>query len=138
MATAAAVLVCVLNLINRPLPPIVLLDTRPPDVSARAEAFVRRNPDTIFLLTMTTVFEDARRGERQALKKLASIIVHEETHLKHGPDERRAYSAQLLELLRLGESPGRPVYASVVRAMQFVTRGKPRDDVAVARFARAE
>ena len=122
MATAAAVLVCVLNLIGRPMPPIVLLDTRPADVSPRAEAFVRRNPDTIYLLTMTDVYEDAKRRELQALRKLASILVHEETHLRHGPDERRAYESQLMELLRLGETPERPVYRGVAKAMRFVLR----------------
>ncbi len=121
--TAAAVLVCVLNLLGRPMPPIVLLDIRPPDASANAEAFVRRNPDTIYLLTGTAIFRDAQRGDRQAWKKLASILVHEEWHLRHGADERAAYQAQLIELIRLGESPGRPNYSGVVKAMLAVTRG---------------
>lgn len=136
MASAAAVLVCVLGMIGRPMPPIVLLDVRPPDASKYAEAFVRRNPDTIYLLTQTVVFEDARRGDRSALKKLASILVHEEWHVLHGPDERAAYQAQLIELLRLGETPGRPVYAAVVRAMQTVLRAQRTPQLAVADAAR--
>jgi len=123
MLSAAAVLVCVLNLLGRPMPPIVLLDRHPADASPNAEAFVRHHPDTIYLLTTTSVFADARRGERQAWKKLASILVHEEWHLRHGPDERGAYRAQLIELLRLGETPSRPNYRGVVRAMLAVTRG---------------
>jgi len=123
MASAAAVLVCVLNLLGRPMPPIVLLDVLPADVSRNAEAFVRRDQDTIYLLTTTPVFADARRGDRQAWKKLASILVHEEWHLRHGPDERGAYQAQLIELIRLGESPGRPNFNGVFRAMLTVTRG---------------
>lgn len=122
LSSAAAVLVCVLNLIGRPLPEIVMLDVRPPDVSRRAEAFVRRNPDTIYLLTDTNVFHDARLGYQSALRKLASIIVHEEWHLRHGPDERGAYHAQLVELLRLGERADRPTYVGVQRAMLFVTQ----------------
>jgi hypothetical protein len=123
MASPAAVLVCVLNLLGRPMPPIVLLDVLPPEASRNAEAFVRRNPDTIYLMTTTAVFADAQYGDRRAWKKLASILVHEEWHLRHGPDERGAYRAQLLELIRLGEPPGRPLYSGVVRAMLTVTRG---------------
>lgn len=123
MASAAAVLVCVLNLLGRPMPPIVLLDVLPPDASRNAEAFVRRNPDTIYLMTTTSVFDDARRGRLQAWKKLASILVHEEWHLRYGPDERGAYQAQLIELMRLGEAPGRPNFNGVFRSMLAVTRG---------------
>jgi hypothetical protein len=124
MTTAAAVLVCVLAMIGRPLPPIVLLDERPRDVSPNAEAFVRRNPHTIFVLTQTDVFYDARRGSLRALKKLASILVHEEWHLRYNADERTAYEAQLLELFRLGVLPEHPVYRSVLRAMQMVVRDR--------------
>jgi hypothetical protein len=124
MLTAAAVLVCVLEMVGRPLPPIVLLDERPRDASPNAEAFVRRNPDTIYLLTQTDVFHDARRGSYRALRKLASILVHEEWHLRHNADERRAYEAQLYELLRLGESPDQPLYRGVFRAMRSVVRDK--------------
>jgi hypothetical protein len=123
MATAAAVLVCILNLISRPMPEIVLLDVRPPEASRLAEAFVRPNRHIIYLLTDTEVFDFARNGHLWAMKKLASIIVHEEWHLRHGPDERGAYHAQLLELLRQGEYPDRPIYRSVLAAMRFVTGG---------------
>jgi hypothetical protein len=123
MASAAAVLVCALNLRGRPMPPIVLLDALPPEVSRNAEAFVRGSSGPIYLMTTTSVFADARRGDGQACKKLASILVHEEWHLRHGPEERGAYQAQLIELIRLGESPGWPNYSSVVRAMLAVTRG---------------
>ena len=124
MTTAAAVLVCVLGIVGRPLPPIVLLDERPHDASHNAEAFVRRNPDTIYLLTRTDVFQDAQRGSRRALRKLASILVHEEWHLRYNADERRAYEAQLHELLRLGELPDQPLYRGVARAMRTVLRDR--------------
>jgi len=126
LLTAAAVLVCALDLLGRPMPPIVLLDVRPPDVSRYAEGFVRRNPDTIYVLTQTTVFEDARRGNNQALRKIASILVHEAWHLRHGADETGAYQAQLMELLRLGETPDRWTYRAVAKAKQHVERLRPR------------
>jgi len=59
----------------------------------------------------------------QALRKLASILVHEEWHLRHGADERAAYHAQLRELLRLGETPERRNYRGVLRALRLVTNG---------------
>lgn len=124
MTTAAAVLVCALALVGRPLPPIVLLDERPRDASPTAEAFVRRNPDTIYLLTQTDVFHEARRGSFRALRKLASILVHEEWHLRYNADERRAYEAQLDELLRLGETPDQQLYRGVMRAMRMVLRDR--------------
>ena len=124
MLTAAAVLVCVLEMVGRPMPPIVLLSDRPRDASPNAEAFVRRNPDTIYLLTQTDVFYEARRGNYRALRKLASILVHEEWHLRHSADERGAYEAQLYELLRLGESPDQPLYRGVMLAMRSVLRDK--------------
>jgi hypothetical protein len=123
-------------MIGRPMPPIVLLDVRPADVSAGAEAFVRRNADTIYVITTTAAFEDARRGSLSALRKIASILVHEEWHLRHGPDERAAYQAQLIELMRLGEGPGRPVYASVVRSMLAVLKAQRPPAIVVAGGAR--
>src|SRR5688500_5026248 len=103
MSTAATVLVCALNLLGRSpgsLPPIVLLEARPPGVSANAEAFVRRKPDTIYLVTSTPAFRAARLGDRDALKKIASIIAHEEWHVLHGSAEQPAYEMQLTTLWR--------------------------------------
>src|SRR5687767_10092544 len=119
----AAVLVCALEMLFRSaatFPPIVLIDTRPADVSAAAEAFVRRNPDTIYILTSSFTFRAAEAGDRGALQKLASILVHEEWHLKHGPDERGAYQAQLTALLSLGLRDGRPVFDEVRKSMLAV------------------
>src|SRR5262245_44526384 len=98
MMSAAAVLVCALGLLGRSpssFPPIVLLDTRPADITPTAEAFVRRGPDTIYLLTTTVAFRKAQAANKDALKKLASVLVHEEWHVRNGPDERGAYQAQL-------------------------------------------
>jgi hypothetical protein len=125
MLSAAAVLVCALELLYRPatsFPPIVLLDTRPDDVTVTAEAFVRRNPDTIYLMTTSSVFREAQRGNQDALRKVASILVHEEWHLKHGPNEGRAYEAQLVALMRMGLHEGRPVFNEVRQTMLKVRK----------------
>jgi hypothetical protein len=123
MLSAAAVLVCALDLLARPassFPPIVLLDTRPADVTATAEGFVRRDPDTIYLMTTSSVFRMAQAGNTDALKKLASILVHEEWHIRNGPDERGAYQAQLGALYLLGVDPGRPLANEVRQSMRVV------------------
>ena len=70
------------------------------------------------------MFLEAQRGSFRALRKLASILVHEEWHLRYLADERRAYEAQLDELLRLGEKPDEPLYRGVMRAMRTVLRDR--------------
>jgi hypothetical protein len=129
MLSAAAVLVCALELLYRSsssFPPIVLLDTRPDDVTVTAEAFVRRNPDAIFLMTTTPAFRDAQRGNNDALRKIASILVHEEWHLRYGPSEKHAYEAQLTALMRMGLSDGRPVFNSVRATMIKVLQAEKK------------
>ena len=131
MSSAALVVVCALSLLGRSplqLPPIELLDVRPAAVSPTAEAFVGRNPDVIYLLTDSPVFRAAQRAEaargrcwdRESLRKIASVIVHEEWHLAHGPDERGAYEAQLMALALLGAGPGSKQHYYVKRSMQVV------------------
>ena len=94
------------------MPRIELIDVAPPDVSAGAEAFVGRSADTIYLITSSPAFRDASRDSRgmqllrAAMQKLASILAHEEWHVRHGPDEKSAYEYQLVTLIRLGVQPG--------------------------------
>jgi hypothetical protein len=59
-------------------------------------------------------------GDFNAARKLASILVHEEWHVRNGPDEEGAYAAQLITLMRLGAGPGNPVYAEVARSRAAV------------------
>ncbi len=126
MWSAATVLVCTLELLGRgapSLPPIVLLDVRPPDVSLSAAAFVRQGEDAIYLITSSPTFAKAqaardRCGEREALLKLASIVVHEETHLRDGASEEEAYARQVLTLIQLGAGPGSAAYRHVARSMR--------------------
>ena len=129
MVCLATVLACALEMLLRSaatFPPIVLIDTRPADVSTAAEAFVRRNPDTIYILTSSFTFRAAQAGDRGAVQKLASILVHEEWHLKHGPDERKAYEAQLTALLSFGLHDGRPVFDEVRKSMLAVLAAQKR------------
>ena len=141
MWSAATVLVCALDLLGRSaqsLPPIELIASAPPEATRRVEAFVRPQSNTIYLVTSSDVFRTAQRsrqrcGAREAMKKLASIIVHEEWHVRNGPDEEGAYAAQLTELSRLGVSPGSALHYSVTRSMMAVRANQAR---AAERLAR--
>src|SRR5690349_9398763 len=109
MLTAAAVVVCALDLLGRSPGSTVsirFLDAPPRGASPNVEAFVTRDPDTIYLITSAAAFRDAQRGRTTSIRhegcvKLASVIVHEEWHLKHGDDEEEAYQAQLMTLTLL-------------------------------------
>jgi hypothetical protein len=133
MTSAATVLVCALELLGRSagsLPPIRLLDARPPGASVNAEAFVDPATRTIYILTTSEVFRAVlearmRCGNLQGLRKLASIIVHEEWHVLHGADEGGAYAAQLTALAMLGAADT-PLYGSVRRARDAVVAGQQR------------
>lgn len=124
MWSAATVLVCALDILGRSassFPPIVLLGVRPPNVSSQAEGFVLTGQSTIFLLTEGAAFQRLRRsnnrcGDLNAVRKIASVLVHEEWHVLNGPDERGAYDAQLMALTLMRAGPGNPVYAGVQRS----------------------
>ena len=141
MWSAATVVVCALNLLGRSahtLPPIEFVHVAPPGTSAHVEAFVDPATRAIVLVTSSAVFQDAQRatfrcGGHAALRKIASIVVHEEWHIRHGSDERGAYHAQLTTLAAMGSGPNTPVYSSVVRAMLAVEeREKQRAAALVA------
>ena len=142
MSSAAAVVACALALLGeseRTMPRIELVDVPPIGTSAQVEAYVRRSDRTIYLVTSSQVFRDAMGareecGDRLSVRKLASILAHEEWHIEHGPDERGAYQAQLTALIRIGVQPGTGLYASVVRAMQAVLKKQryDRPDIVVA------
>jgi len=137
MLTAASVVVCALSLLGRSearMPRIELIDVAPPDVSVGAEAFVRRETQTIYLITSSSVFQSALRNpghcsETVAMRKLASILAHEEWHIQNGPDEKGAYQRQLIALIQLGLPPGSGVYrevqVSMLRVVEARKRAKP-------------
>jgi len=134
MADAFVVIACALGLIPRPLatmPPIELIERRPAEVSPQAEAYVLPDNEVIYLLASTVALREAREAfpacsNREPLVKLASILAHELWHLRHGPDERGAYQAQLTTLLWLGIAVDSPVYNEVLRSMRHVLRGQKR------------
>jgi hypothetical protein len=120
---AAAVILCALDLLGRSpkhLPPIELVERAPPGGSSNVEGYVITGQNTIFVVTSTWAYRDAECNNRRSLLKLASILVHEEWHIRHGPDERGAYEAQLRSLILLGEGPDTALYHSVYRAMRHV------------------
>jgi len=133
MWSAVTVLACTLSLLGRSagaLPPIELLDEVPIDVSRNAEAFVRSGEARINLITSAATFRTARQarshcGDIRSLRKLASVIIHEEWHILHGPDERAAYQAQLTTLIYLGATQSSPEYQSVIKSMNAVLRRRP-------------
>jgi len=132
MWTAASVLACALSILGRSesnMPRIELVDVAPPEVSVGAEAFVQRG--TIHLITSSSVFETALRARdgctlSLAIRKLASILAHEEWHVRRGPDEKAAYEMQLMTLVRLGVEPGSSVYREVQLSMQRVIEARKR------------
>jgi hypothetical protein len=125
MSTATTVLLAALELLGVKADTaavIHLVDVRPVDVSVDADAFVRRNPDAIYVITSTPIFQGALRLKHQprnhpAMRLLASVIAHELWHLQHGQDERGAYHMQLVTLWMLGSPPDSPEYYRVMKAM---------------------
>ena len=139
MTGTAAALVCALDLLGRAaagnLPPVELVAVPPPDASSQAEGFVRQGDPTIYVIASSPAFREADCRKRPSLMKLASVIAHEDWHIRHGSDERGAYEAQLLTLLRLGATLESPVYRGVYKSMQAVLKERKRTLVAANRLS---
>jgi hypothetical protein len=95
---------------------------------------------TLRLITSSRAFREAaalrRCAPTTAVKKLASILAHEESHVRHGPDERRAYGARLRTLHRLGVPPDSSLYVGVQRAPSIALdprTSRPERVIAAAR-----
>ena len=141
MWTAEAVLVCALTLLGRSersFPPIEFVTIAPAGASHGTEAFTGVDNRHIYVVTSSSLFRRLqtradRCGDLEAVRKLASVLVHEEAHVVRGADERQAYALQLTTLAALGAGAGTPVYAEVRRSMQHVlARGAPRPAQAIA------
>jgi hypothetical protein len=63
---------------------------------------------------------DTKCSAYRELRKIASVIVHEEWHLKRPGDEEGAYAAQLTTLAALGIGYTHPLFVEVRRSMQYV------------------
>ena len=92
---------------------------------AIVEAYVDARRSAIHLITSSHVFRRAqnarqRCGEVAAIRKLASILAHEEWHVRHGTSETDAYQAQLMTLLLLHADPGDGDFQAVRRTMRMV------------------
>ena len=104
------------------------MDVAPRHASSHVEAFVPQDSSTIFLLTSSDVFRAVRQShcdDADATRKLASIVVHEEWHVRYGSDERGAYQAQLDTLIRLGVPIDGALFRGVVRSMDTVLAARP-------------
>ena len=108
------------------MPPITLIEAPPPHVSPNAEAFVWSGEAMIYVITSAPAFREASCRSRESLLKLASVLVHEEWHVRHGGDERAAYDAQLMTLLALGARVDSRVYRSVFRSREAVVQRRLR------------
>jgi hypothetical protein len=139
MSTAALVVVCALEMLGRSaatFPPIRITEHRPPNASANAEAFVNPADQTIVLIGSAPALVSARAAlqvhaqcrQSPAFALLASVIVHEEWHLRHGANEDAAYAAQLTTLHSLGFGPESSLYHRVKRAMIVVNGQRARRD----------
>ena len=107
-----AVIACALALLGRSqtIAPVHLVAVPPPHASSNVEAFVTAGERAIYLVTSSPAFQDVQRepwtsAHDEGCRKMAGILVHEEWHLQHGPDERGAYMAQLTTLQSLGAKP---------------------------------
>lgn len=132
MTSAAAVIACALALLGRSertMPPITLVGAPPKHASIQTDAFVALPDRTIYVVTSSATFQDAMASRSscsnsQPLKKLASVLMHEEWHVLNGRDENGAYYAQLTTLLLLGVPPDNNIYRSVQRSMLAVRKKK--------------
>lgn len=130
---AFAVLLCALDVLGRSpgtLPPFKFVALPPPGVSANAEGFVRTGEPVIYIVTSAPAFRDARCEVRRSMMRLASVVAHEEWHIKHGDDERGAYEAQLSALLRVGAGMDSFEYRGVMKSMNVVLKSKSTSDQA--------
>ena len=88
--------------------PIVLVSVTPDTASPGVQGWTSRDDngkaDRIFLYTGNGVFRCARpsNGNYQCILKLASVLVHEAWHFRHGADEAEAYAAQIVFLMGNG------------------------------------
>ena len=139
MWTAEVVLLCALEILGRSaasFPPIELVATAPAHASPGVEAYVGPRDKKIYLVTTSAAFRrqmasNTRCGDLMAARKLASVLIHEELHIRENADERTAYQAQLLRLVMMGSGVGTPPYQEVFRAMQQ-TKARQRPPAAAA------
>ena len=130
MWTAEVVLLCALELLGRParsFPPIEFVRSAPAEASKGVEAYVGPRDGKIYLVTTSPSFKrlmnvQQRCGDSDAARKLASVLIHEDAHIREGATERAAYEKQLVTLMTLGSNVGSPPYQETFRAMQHTLK----------------
>jgi len=130
MWTAEVVLVCALNLLGRSassFPPIEFVPTAPIEASRWVEAYVGPTDRKIYIVTTTDSFRRLvqtgnRCGDANAARKMASLLIHEELHIRKGASEKVAYQAQLVRLTALGAGVGSEPYMEVQQAMRYTLK----------------
>jgi hypothetical protein len=134
--SSAVVVLCALEMLGRSaerFPRIRVLEERPAGISSNADDYAEAKARIVYLIAAAPSFRLARStqsarspcGNRRAVKVVASILVHEEWHLKHDANEKDAYLAQLTTLNQLRLGPGTPEYAAVQRTMLSVIGKSP-------------
>ena len=134
MWSAEAVFVCALGLLGRSVasfPPVDLIDRPAWGLSKSVQGYMLPG-GRIALITSTSAFNDARRGISPcnnviSLREIAGVLIHEEWHVRHGPDEGPAYDAQLTALAALGAGQDSALYHKVARAKQAVIAAARRN-----------
>ena len=112
----------------------VVLATKPPDgASDGVEAWLLRGQDErprqIVVYGESETFRCASgvsRQDYQCLLKVASLIVHEAWHYRNGPEEARAYAAQIEFLVLHGGSS--TMVSGVRRAQARIVAARRRAD----------
>jgi hypothetical protein len=115
--------------------PVTLTSALHGDSSPGVEAWTASG--RVFVYTHSDTFRCASHvpSIRQCLLKLAPVIVHEAWHLRHGPDEARAYDEQMAFLMLNGGSAAN--IAGVHRARGYVlARERRQKATEVARHDR--
>jgi hypothetical protein len=119
---ATFVFACALDVLGRraaSVPPVQFVAQPPPGVSRFAQGYVRPDTGEIVLITSTEAFTQARRDrceDLDAIREVASVLVHEEWHVRHGPDEAGAYDAQLMALFTMGANPDGRLFRKIQQA----------------------
>ena len=111
------------------VPLIQVVEVRPRQVNVLAEGWIDYNPDgsarpTIHIAAWSKLYRaavaDRDRRDPHSVIRLAGVLAHERAHLRHGPDEERAYAEQLTTLEHLQATDIETT--NVRRALEAVTR----------------
>jgi len=116
-----------LRLSSDQVPPIVVVDKRPPELEAinpNAYAWVELDQEgnpipPIYVLSTTPIYRGAKDQDYQSLVLLAGSLAHEREHLLSGSiDDEQPYATQLavMEMLRASDKS----ISIIQRSLQYV------------------